>query len=424
MSRTKPFKVLANSLFLFTLMGTLFLSTNSRADDLADYIEKGDIKVSLEFENKTAVPREQVVARLLVLSQYPLSEEMLLPYLDVENGVINTDEQGIVRSTKTLDGKRWYTQETRLYIYPLNSGRFTLPSFDIQLVISDKDKLTKGVIKTPVAELKVGPEASSKEYVASKEASLALTGQSTEKLNEGDAVTLVYTLSVNDSHTMLLPELKPAKLSGAERYVKPVQKENLYNRLTKSNTAVLTQEVTYIFPKQGRFVVPAKSIDWWDTQSQSLKTLTLEEQVFTVGSPGIWSSITDIQIKAQWVYALLGVFFIGIATWFLLNRKTFKPVKSKKKKVVPVIVTGKDFTLAISQHDYKKAAFIARDIAERNGVELNSIQLWGRLRARAYGKDSNDDFSHSDAQSLLEQISCKPTSSRKVFRFDWRLNPD
>ncbi|GAM70159.1 batD protein [Vibrio sp. JCM 19236] len=217
---------------------------------LQSYIEKGDIKVSVELGSNKVVPREQVQATLEIVSKYPLKDEIVLPYLDVDNGIVKSDEQGVLRSSKMIEGERWYSQSTKIYVYPMQHGRFVLPSFDVAVTLLNDKTSVSGVIKTPEAGFDVTASSSAQEYVAGSEASFTVTGASEEELKSGDAVTLTYVLSVKASHTMLLPEFKPAEISGAERYVKPLQKENQYNRLSKSNTAILTQEVTYIFLKR------------------------------------------------------------------------------------------------------------------------------------------------------------------------------
>lgn len=83
MNRMKLQNVFVQSLLILC---ALLTSQNLVASELQTYIERGDIKVSLVLDNDQAVPREQVQATLEIVSKYPLKDEIVLPYLDVENG--------------------------------------------------------------------------------------------------------------------------------------------------------------------------------------------------------------------------------------------------------------------------------------------------------------------------------------------------
>lgn len=414
MNRVKFQNLFVQSLLILC---ALFISQNLLASELQSYIDKGDIKVSVELDSDKFVPREQVQATLEIVSKYPLKDEIVLPYLDVDNGIVKSDEQGVLRSSKMVEGERWYSQSTKIYVYPMQQGRSVLPSFDVAVTLLDDKTSVSGVIKTPEAGFDVTASSSAQEYVAGSEASFTVTGASEEELKSGDAVTLTYVLSVKDSHTMLLPEFKPAEISGAERYVKPLQKENQYNRLSKSNTAILTQEVTYIFPKEGRFTVPSQTVQWWDTESKSMKTLELDQQVFVVGTPSLLSSLP--KLDQIWVYALLSVIALLWAVKLAFNKITRVPRLTSKQNKVPI---SKLFLNAVKHKEYDKAINLARELSQVKGVELESFPLWQEMLEQTYSK-SNKGFTHEQAMELLRLMSTVPSKQITSFKFDWRLNP-
>ncbi|GAM59268.1 hypothetical protein JCM19231_4733 [Vibrio ishigakensis] len=414
MNRVKFQNLFIQSLLILC---ALFTSQNLLASELQSYIDKGDIKVSVELDSDKVVPREQVQATLEIVSKYPLKDEIVLPYLNVDNGIVKSDEQGVLRSSKMVDGERWYSQSTKIYVYPMQQGRFVLPSFDVAVTLLDDKTSVSGAIQTPEAGFDVTASGSQLEYVAGSAASFTVTGASEEELESGDAVTLTYVLSVKDSHTMLLPEFKAAEIAGAERYVKPLQKENQYNRLSKSNTAILTQEVTYIFPNEGHFTVPSQTVQWWETESKSMKTLELDQQVFVVGTPSLLSSLP--KLDQIWVYALLGVIALLWALKLAFNKIKRVPRLTSKQTKVPL---SKLFLNAVKHKEYDKAINLARELSQVKGVELERFPLWQEMLEQTYSK-SNEGFTHEKAMELLRLMSTVPSKQKTSFKFDWRLNP-
>lgn len=162
MNRVKFQNLFVQSLLILC---ALFISQNLLASELQSYIDKGDIKVSVELDSDKFVPREQVQATLEIVSKYPLKDEIVLPYLDVDNGIVKSDEQGVLRSSKMVEGERWYSQSTKIYVYPMQQGRSVLPSFDVAVTLLDDKTSVSGVIKTPEAGFDVTASSSAQEYV-------------------------------------------------------------------------------------------------------------------------------------------------------------------------------------------------------------------------------------------------------------------
>lgn len=448
MNRSKCISFIHN-ISIFSIMLVLFVMP-VRATNLDKFISDGDVKLNVEIKTKEIVVKQQVVVEVEVLSITPFSEELVLPYLDITNAVVKKDEQKVVRSTRTIGENKWFSQKARYYVYPMVNGEFSVPKLTISIGIKrNVGTEVKGSIhsvpqsfiaKTAVTnivtdELVVSPNA---------EFSFLTDRPLTDEFEIGHAITATYTLSVENSHMMLLPDIYIPDITGVELYRKPAIKENVFNRLNKSNTAIIKQEVTLIVQKQGKIVLPKQSINWWDTEKNQLESLMIEKQTIQVGDSRLFDSFSypldggffndEAVMKwliSYWYYIAIGLIFFVSIIRLVLNHSNDLTHYFIARKKLDTRKLGIKFCCNVENKNYQKAAQNLYVLTERKlsskgtfhqRLDPKSVAIWNKLLALGYSENPSQSVSLSEAKALLEAVNKVPKIKKSKFVFKWDLN--
>ena len=438
------------------LPATMFLiSMPASSTNLDQLVSDGELKLSVEIKTQDVAVKQQVALNVEILSTRPFQEELALPYLDIPNTVVKKDEQKVARSARTIEGTKWFTQKARYYLYPMQTGEFTVPELNIPVSVElTSANVVEGVIQSqPINFTSQMPVSNidTDALIVSPNAKLSISTDRplTDEFEVGHAVTATYTLSVANSHMMLLPEINIPDISGVELYRKPAVKENMFNRLNKSNTATLKQKVTLILQEQGKVVLPKQTMTWWNTKTNQLESLTVAQQTIQVGDAKLLDSLSNTLgsidgaktlsnwLSQYWHYlAIVGVFLAAIAH---LLGKHF--IDLKRYFVARQQLNTKKLNIQFCRHvedkQYSKAVQDIYEITGRKTFSKGTLQLplnseskdiWKKLLKLGYAKNTEGSVSASlsvsraEAKTLLKAINDSPKTRRTPFRFNWNLN--
>ncbi|MCL9773749.1 BatD family protein [Vibrio methylphosphonaticus] len=423
----------------------LLISMPASANDISQLISDGELKLNIEIKAQGVAVKQQVALDVEVLSTRPFKEELALPYLDIPNTVVKKDEQKVARSARTIEGTKWFTQKARYYLYPMQAGEFTVPELNIPVSVELASKnVVEGAIqsqpihftsKMPVSNIDtdaliVSPNA---------ELSISTDRPLTDEFEVGHAVTATYTLSVANSHMMLLPEINIPDISGVELYRKPAVKENVFNRLNKSNTATLKQQVTLILQEQGKVVLPKQTMTWWNTRTNQLESLTVEQQTLQVGDAKLLDSLSTNSgfqtvsnwINQYWYYLVIAALFIASTARLVTNhfselQRYFAARQQLNTKKLSI-----QFCRHIERKQYNKAVQDIYELAGQtptsNGhfpssLDPESIMIWNKLLTLEYSKSTTDAISEMETKTLLKAINHLEKKQASPFKFNWNLN--
>ncbi|GEM80371.1 hypothetical protein VSU01S_26160 [Vibrio superstes NBRC 103154] len=417
----------------------LAVSNISLANDLQPIIDDKQLALSVDVKSESIAPKQQVLVAVEISSTQPFENEMVMPYLDLKNAVVKKDDQQVTRSARMLDGQKWYTQTAKLYIYPLTAGTFVIPSFDVAVVLdNDTENQIKGSVSSEETTFNVEMPASLKttnEFVSGTDATFTLKTDKpiSDAFEVGEAVVLTYQLKVKNSHMMLLPDVNVPDIPGVEIYQKPVAKENVFDRLSKRNTAVLNQAVTVVFQESGKLIIPSQSIKWWDTKTNELKTLTSDPLEFQVGSSSALlqdhNYVEDITRYASksGVYLIGLLVFVGLAITAVMKRKAKPSTQQKTPAKLDVGIKIKQYQSAVEGQRFAEAVdhlyLIAGNRTFADKLDSESAIIWTQLLSYSFANsDSKQPLTQQQAQILLSAVMSKGLSSTPE-GFDWRLNP-
>ncbi|MEZ9789968.1 hypothetical protein BCT94_11980 [Vibrio breoganii] len=424
---------------LMVMLMLMAVSNTTLANDLQPIIDDKQLALSVDVKSESIAPKQQVLVEVEISSTQPFEDAMVMPYLDLKNAVVKKDDQQVARSARMLDGQKWYTQTAKLYIYPLTAGTFVIPSFDVAVVLdNDKENPLKGTVSSEETTFNVEMPATldaTNEFVSGTDAAFTLKTDKpiSDAFEVGEAVVLTYQLKVKNSHMMLLPDVNVPDIAGVEVYQKPVAKENIFDRLSKRNTAVLNQAVTVVFQESGKLVIPSQSIQWWDTKTNELKTLTTDPLEFQVGSSSALlqahnylEDITGFASKYG-VYLIGLLVFVGLVITVVMKRKGKPSTQEKTPAKVDVGVKIKQYQSAVEGQRFAEAVdhlyLIAGNRTFTDRLDSESATIWKQLLSYSFANsDNKQPLTQQQAQILLSAVTSKELSSTPE-GFDWRLNP-
>ncbi|WP_261874340.1 hypothetical protein [Vibrio rarus] len=437
----------------------LLASMSASANNLDQLVSNGELKLSVEIKTQDVAVKQQVALDVEVLSTRPFTEELVLPYLDIPNAVVKKDEQKVARSARTIEGKKWFTQKARYYLYTMQDGEFTVPELSIPVSIEYGDeKAAEGMLQSqPISFTSTMPVSNIEldALIVSPRAELSISTDRplTDEFEVGHAVTATYTLSVANSLMMLLPEISIPDISGVELYRKPAVKENVFNRLNKSNTATLKQQVTLILQEQGNIVLPKQTMTWWNTKTHQLESLTVEEQTIQVGDATLLDSLkatvgasdgmnaVSNLMTSYWYYFVIAALFITATVRLIVNHFSDLKRYFSARQQLNTKKLGIQFCQHVEEKQYSKAVQDIYKMTGRRNISIGTLQLpldsesndiWKKLLKLGYAKGAEGSVSASasvslavsvtEAKTLLKAVNDSPKTRRAPFRFSWNLN--
>ena len=447
--KVNTLSVFKGLLLLFVMLTASFLANAESSFD--NKVSQQDVRLNVKLSSENVVIKEQIKVEVELLSLKPFASDFVLPYVDIKDAVIVSNNKPVTSSTRTIENQKWYSQKTQLSIFPTVERIYTIPSFEVSASIKTNDGEARSVtVSSQPKEFSVqsvlNDANSGSSLVVGDKASLSVATDRKidEKLNVGDAVTFTYTLEVVGSNTIVLPEITLDEIKGTEIYRKPAVKENVLNPLSKTNKAVLKQSFTVIAQSEGLFELPVVQIAWWDTKNKKLTPLSVSKQTMNVGDINA-SQISNHKeftakvsdwLKSHGFNMLLLLIAVAFTYWVLNKLRVISYLLSAYKQYTGTKKQKKQFLSNIESKEYAKAVQVAylitgsrhgSSVDVSNQLDSESLVTWQKLMMKAYADENSDEVNDPNV-SLLEAkmlVECLLTSYKPKageFTFDWELN--
>lgn len=451
---------------------SLLLATNSVAatKSLATLQAQQQLQIKLSLqESETIVPNQQVTLNVDVLSAEPFNGNIKLAYLELDNAVVIQADAQTELNTKEIDGQLWFVQREKINLYPLQTGVYKVPEISAKVSINtDKNGVISGKLTTKPYQFEVSePKALQglESYVSSPKVEFKLTEQKQKPAQQaeqdlqglqeqqatsyeiGSALTYTYQIKAEKVHVLLLPELQIAAINGVQMYRKPVVERDNFDRFDKVNTATLTQEITFIFQKQGEFTIPEQKLVWWDTSKGELKQTVIAAQTIVVGKASVSDRISNILSKPfkllnlspdnalQWLYGIGLSVLVLLIIWQSCRHKhnllaAFHRLNNSENKNLT-----KTYFEHVDKQEYQQAIACLYDLAKSRSNSVAALSTLmakeevtrlQRLQQLAFKPELElePNFSKQDAELLVAAIVKKSRlwPKHQAFKFSVNLN--
>lgn len=249
------------------------------------------VKVNIESDKDTAFVQEQILLNIILTTQVNLNHAELQP-LEIKNALVVS--LGQKQYQTTVNGKAQLVVEDSYAVFPQESGTLTIPSLTYTVAVDSARDMWNDPfgrrsnnllrLRTDEKEIKINP-ATTQQGVKNWQPTHKLTlnegwSGDTDHLNVGEPITRTITIMADSLTGGQIAPLPSQTIDGLTFYPdQPQTKDDKSNRGIRGTRT----ETTAIIPnKVGSFTLPAVTVHWWNTDTQTFETATLPEKMLTV----------------------------------------------------------------------------------------------------------------------------------------------
>ena len=256
------------------------LAAESAAQTPEQLIESGAVRIRTRLQPVEGIlVGEKMTLYVEVLTSTWFPQPVRFPdSIESASAVAIASKSGSSISDR-IDGASFAGVSRRYDFYPFAPGPFSTPPVEVTVVVALDNAQPSPEITLTVPprtlEVHLPAEAAGLGLViASPSLEVEETfAPETEAVRVGDAIERSVRLTVQDSVSMLLPRIDLTGPEGVATYAEAPRQKDTDDRGRVSGERL--DRVTYVFERQGTFVLPAVELHWWDSSSGRLRTESL-----------------------------------------------------------------------------------------------------------------------------------------------------
>jgi len=384
------------------------------------------VRVNIEVSKNDVYVQEQILVTIKLISQVNLSQAEMQP-LEIKNAVLIPLSDKAKQYVSNINGKQHLILESNYALFPQESGELIIPSVIYSVVPNVERDLWNdpfgrnraNILRLPTEEqrIKVKPvsvEATGKTWQPATNVTLHETwSASLDHLKMGEPVTRTITINVEGLTGGQIAPLPTNTVDGLTFY--PDQPQNSDSKTTKGIEGTRV-ETTAIIPNHGgEFTLPEVIIEWWDVNSQSMKTATLPEKKINVlgdaapttnsaqtttatAANGSQTTNTEVVSKANpWLWAstvLFALMAIVLSVYVFHLKARLKQLQAEQEKADAITSEKEKHIWDLLKHS----------AANKNASELRKhILSWAKFQWPEATIHSLDDVAKLAAKLELTQ---------------------
>jgi len=248
---------------------------------------------------------ESAELRVTVLVPTWFVQPPVYPDFELPNAITRLPPDSSFPMRERVGNESWSGIVRSYHVYPMVGAKFRFggetivlryanPGADaVRVEVAVPEVLFRGAV--PAGAEALDP------YIAGNSLTLTLDVQGdTGNLAAGDALVLRYTAELDGMPAMFLPPLAPSlQLDGASAYADEPEVDD-------GDIARRSETITLVFETGGEFTIPATRLDYWNTTSGSVATVTTDALLFTVAGPAAGSPAESVSTsRFRWPVAAI-----------------------------------------------------------------------------------------------------------------------
>lgn len=284
--------------------------------------------VRVEVEPDSVAVGEAMRLRVTVLVPTFFSKPPTYPDFELANVITRLPADSSFPTSERVGGTSWAGIIRDYRLYPLTGARYRIDdaTIGVTYAIPGGDPVTATVPVPEISFAGIVPAGAESldPYVAGNRLSLTLDVSGSEgELKAGDAVVLEYRATLYGLPAIFLPPIAPElEYEGASVYADQPKVDD-------GPPATRTEKLTIVFNTGGTIEVPGVSLDYWNTESGSIETVTAGTVAFEVTGPPPAESVQpdnpEPAIDWQWV----ALIFLVLALLIIIIRALAPPILAR-----------------------------------------------------------------------------------------------
>lgn len=270
---------------------------------------------------------QPVKLRVTVLVPTWFAVPPVYPAFELAGAMTQLPADSSFPTSERIQGQTWSGIVRDYQVFPLVGATYVMTGQNMRVAYADpgKDPIVTNVAVPDVTFRSTVPAGAEQldPYVAGGKLDLqVVVDGSTDGLKAGDAVVLSYAAELDGLPAIFLPPLAPSiELEGVAVYKEqPI--------VDDGPPARRTEKLTLVFEGGGEFSLPAVELEYWNTDSGAVETVSADTLHFTVAGPPLPSSNKMSEPIDRRKVALFAAMLLAILT---LTRYLL-PIAIKKRK--------------------------------------------------------------------------------------------
>jgi hypothetical protein len=235
--------------------------------------------------------------------------------------IMENEDRPLIGSEK-IDGISCIFKRHDIILFPLRPGKLQVPSFEVEFSFrSDTGSVANRSFTTRPLKfkaLKIPGADPRKPVITTTRLKVDERWQPQPgPAKVGDALVRTITFTADDLPGMVLPPVVPQKIDGLGLYLKAPQLDD--QRQRGVFTGRRTETITYVCERQGNFIIPELSFQWWNPEDETLRQVVLKKVEIKVsasplsGKEGQAGSVQAVPGSFSWKWLALIIPFMGLA---------------------------------------------------------------------------------------------------------------
>ncbi|WP_331352622.1 BatD family protein [Cellvibrio sp. UBA7671] len=252
-----------------------------------------NVTVEVETSKDTSYVQEQIIVTLRLYTTVGLSGVDLQPLQVKDALVVNIDEKQY--QTK-INGRPGAVVETRYAVFPQQSGELIIPSMLYQVSVNSGQRdlwdrfygnSQNNILRLRTDEQRINvlpapASVNAGDWLPALNVSMSEHwSTSLDSLKIGEPITRSITIKADGLTAGQINPLQLAPIDGLTFYNDQAQTDDQKSANGVEGSRIET--IAIVPTKAGHFTLPEIKLNWWDTQTNSIRTATLPAVSLTVG---------------------------------------------------------------------------------------------------------------------------------------------
>ncbi|WP_117235064.1 BatD family protein [Vibrio maerlii] len=333
----------------------------------------------------TIVPNQQVVVNIEVMTDTWFTKGTRVHRFDVHNALVMQRSSFATNSIERTNGRKYSKQVWEMVVYPLEEGRFYVPSIVIDLAVRGDEGNVAGQLITQPFEFDVEAMTAVNEdanWIVGENSKftqvwthIPTNGEPQQfshldelELHVGDAIERTVTYSIDNATATLIPKLLPEfESSQIIKYTESSQYQDTQNRGVYSASRI--DKEIYVINDAGQVQIPDNELSIWSPSADVAKTVVLGGVQLDI------KHTTASYIRMHWM-VLSGVLVGSLALIVLIILSINKYQTLAQKQALPI---GWLFFLSVwKREDARAEALLYRKRQQNKQLVLLEATLNNR----------------------------------------------
>ncbi|CAA6678204.1 MULTISPECIES: BatD family protein [unclassified Lentimonas] len=287
-----------------------------------------DIVVRTNISPESVWVGQRMTLQIDVLGKDGWAQISDIDAVEIPNCYLLPSGNSRVRLQERIEGADYSGQRYELSLYPQRDGSIEIPALSLPVKIQTwgagagtNEQVVTTEPRSIEAKLPAGVQNVHSFVASSKFTATQTWSSDASDFKVGDALKRSIQLRADNLPAMLLPTIAYPDIEYLSNYPETPELSDTTERSTP--LGLRNESITYLFEANGTAQLPDYSFQWWDTQTETLTTVTLEgRQIQISGGMTHHAHSNEASSTAHWKWSIVILFCIVVTIVIVRRAQT------------------------------------------------------------------------------------------------------